>query len=248
VAALTNQQDGAQRAASPYTEVDRLVAVIRAAGHEISDADVDKLCEDGPEEATDRVRGMAKALGVEVSAPSTGTGAPAPVTPPIQQPQQRKQKTDTGSEQSPPSNAPYRPGRRERREFFQVSNKFFDWQLKMPPVYRLVWADLHRHANGREGRQAKVTTGHIARDCHVHKVAVGQAIKYLHHVGAVVVLAEPKKVPDGSGKVKWSKARIYVPPVTTLDPDELRRRIDEAPKELLRLRPDERRNRLATLQ
>jgi hypothetical protein len=137
----------------------------------------------------------------------------------------------------------YKPARREKREFFQVSNKFFDWQLKMPPVFRLIWADLHRHANGREGRQAKVATMRVAQDCNVHKVTAGQAIRYLAHVGAIVTMAEPKMVPDGAGRVRWSKGRYYVPPTSTLDLDDLRQRVETAPKEMLRLRPDERRNR-----
>src|SRR5262249_3614867 len=119
VAGRDEMNNAAMDPVAAYGEFDRIRGLL---GERISDENVRQIGErsDGAVDALERISSIARGLGVDVGATTTKPGTKAEARK-SEAPKAPKPTT----EQAP---AAYQPVKRERREFFQVSNKFFDWQ------------------------------------------------------------------------------------------------------------------------
>jgi hypothetical protein len=76
----TRGSSGALRAANPYAEYEALKALAGASGLEITERDDEKLCEDGPATATERLKYLLKARDIAIPEPAPQPSASAKTT------------------------------------------------------------------------------------------------------------------------------------------------------------------------
>ena len=128
----------------------------------------------------------------------------------------------------------------ERTRYFKVSNFVFDWKLRMPPAFKLVWLCLQRYANNRRIPRlvTKISHAQMAAECTMGRRVVSQAIRFLGVIGAITVYTHAARQRDGT----WWTGTYCVPIVSSLGRTKLMKAIDKVRREqphLLRLRPDQ---------
>jgi hypothetical protein len=135
---------------------------------------------------------------------------------------------------------PYRQVLDPEREFFQVGNCIFDWNLPLPPAHKLVLLCLHRFANNRKfppRTVSKISQQRIGLACSLDRRTVSVAPRCLAEIG-LITITPARTRSDGTRLT----AEYYVPTLSKFDKAELMSRITkirQSQPDLVMLRPDQ---------